>query len=95
MVILARWLNRWAAVIFHACLMGNNFRPVRQGNGNIRDAFAVAGATQAGAGELLFDLGGGLAEADAADAIGLNQTFSGSRGRQDSDEEGGEDGFHG
>ena len=75
--------------------MGNNFRPVRQGNGNIRDAFAVAGATQAGAGELLLDLGGGLAEADAADAIGLNQTFSGSRGRQGCDEEGGEDGFHG
>lgn len=76
-------------------LVGVDFGVAGQGDGNVADSFNIVGSLEAGAGELLLDLGGGLAEADAADAAGLNQTFGGGGCGKGGDKEGGEDRFHG
>ena len=86
--------GRFAVGIFPG-LIGGDFSIAGQGDDDVADPFAVAGALEAGAGELPLDLGGGLAEADAADAVGLNQTFGGGGCGKGGDKEGGEDGFHG
>ena len=69
-------------------LVGVDFGVAGQGDGNVADSFNIVGSLEAGAGELLLDLGGGLAEADAADAAGLNQTFGGGGCGKGGDKEG-------